>query len=358
MLTSLGTRAEDVRALGRAIALGSSAGLVIGAAYLAGGGGKPAPRAVPTVSGPLQAAALPAARLVNVQAPQTRPAAASPAPSMVEHDGPKPIPPLRDRFSMAAAALHAVAQPFRFQQVADAGSDLHCLTEAVYFEARGEAQAGQQAVAQVVLNRVRHPAFPKTICAVVHQHTGSGCQFSFACSSRQVAVNSVAWRRAQTIASSAMHGAVMTAVGDATHFQGARASPFAGLLKVAQVGAHIFYRFGGHAGASAMFHQTPSLPLAPPKMELARLETDPASKSDQPGAEGVRVKVTLYPASATAPSPSRPEATGAKPTSPASDHPKPAPTMLARAVAAPPPAEAGDAREVKPAVISVALAQP
>ena len=64
----------------------------------------------------------------------------------------------------------------------------------------------------------------------------------------------MAWRRAETVASAALHGAVMAAVGDATHFQTARAGPFAGLLKVAQVGAHVFYRVSTHSYASAIAH--------------------------------------------------------------------------------------------------------
>src|SRR6185503_8085863 len=58
--------------------------------------------------------------------------------------------------------------------------DLNCLTEAVYYEARSESVRGQRAVAQVVLNRVKHPAFPKSVCAVVFQGAGhrGGCQFS------------------------------------------------------------------------------------------------------------------------------------------------------------------------------------
>ena len=362
MLTSLRTRADDVRALVSAIALGSSAGLVIGAAYLAGSAGRPAPHPVPVVSGSLQAAAVPGARLVGAQASATRLAAAAPAPA-AKDGAHKPDQPLRDRFRMAAVALQAAARPFRFQQVADAPSDLHCLTEAVYFEARGEAQAGQQAVAQVVLNRVRHPAFPKTICAVVHQHTGAGCQFSFACSPRQAAVNSVAWRRAETVAAGEMHGAVMSAVGDATHFQAARASPFAGLLKVAQVGAHIFYRFGGHAGAGAMFHQTPGPSIAPAKIEVASLEAGSASKATQAVTDGGRIEVTLYPVPATPPSPVvKAEPTAVKPVTQTPADPKPAPATITHAAAVPapaplPPAKTGDAPEAKPAVISVALAQ-
>ena len=216
-------------------------------------------------------------------------------------------------------------------------------------------------MAQVVLNRVRHPAFPKTICAVVHQHAGSSCQFSFACSSRQAAVNSVAWRRAESIAASEMHGAVMAAVGDATAFQGARASPFAGLLKVAQVGAHIFYRFGGHAGAPAMFHQTSAASGEPAKVEFARLEPSAALQASQPVSADSRVRVTLYPGPASqAPFAVKPEAAPVKLASTASAEAKPAPTSVAHSASSPiasPPVKAADAPAAKPAVISVALAE-
>ena len=255
----LRTRVEDVRALASAIALGSSAGLVIGAVYLAGGA-----RSVdkPPAAAPSQLQAATTRREVLMARPHASSRAGrqvSPALGMTAA--------LRDRLGLTGFS----ARPFRFQQVASAPTDLHCLTEAVYFEARGEGQAGQQAVAQVVLNRVRHPAFPKTICAVVHQRAASGCQFSFACG-REDAADAVAWRRAQTIASNALHGTVMAAVGDATHFQAARASAFAGLLKVAQVGEHIFYRFAGRSGAAAMFRQSPKPSAGSDRTQIARLD--------------------------------------------------------------------------------------
>jgi spore germination cell wall hydrolase CwlJ-like protein len=127
--------------------------------------------------------------------------------------------------------------------------DLECLTEAVYFEARGETPTGQAAVAQVVLNRVKSPAFPKSVCGVVFQGTGdgrAGCQFSFACdgSTRQ-AKEVEAWQRARRIATKAMSGQVVAAIGNATHFHVASIQPdWSGLIKVAQVGTHIFYKFG------------------------------------------------------------------------------------------------------------------
>lgn len=151
-----------------------------------------------------------------------------------------------------------VARPFHLAGSPD-NADLNCLTQAVYYEARGEPQAGQQAVAQVVLNRVRHPAFPKTICGVVHQRSSAGCQFTFACS-KVVSdpIDDDAWRRSKTVASRALHGGVMASIGEATHFQTVRSGAFAGLLKVAQIGAHAFYRFAGHAGSDSMFHQAPA----------------------------------------------------------------------------------------------------
>jgi hypothetical protein len=151
------------------------------------------------------------------------------------------------------------AQPFHF---ADGGAlaatrDLACLTDAVYYEARGEDAAGQAAVAQVVLNRVRHPAFPKSVCGVVFQRAGGeGCQFSFVCDgSMHHSREPGAWRRAEEIAARALDGAVMATIGNATHFHVAGVDPGWGphLLRVAQVGLHVFYRFGGHAGGPGSF---------------------------------------------------------------------------------------------------------
>jgi spore germination cell wall hydrolase CwlJ-like protein len=138
----------------------------------------------------------------------------------------------------------------------DSARDLECLTQAVYYEARGESTDGQRAVAQVVLNRVRHPAFPKTVCAVVFQGAavGHGCQFSFACDgSMHDRREPAAWRRAETVAARALGGAVMAEVGRSTHFHavGYGQQWDQDMIRVAQVGMHIFFRFG-HGGAAAM----------------------------------------------------------------------------------------------------------
>lgn len=150
------------------------------------------------------------------------------------------------------------ARPFNLGGALDASRDLECLTQAVYYEARGEGRAGMQAVAQVVLNRARHGAFPRTVCGVVYQGASrrTGCQFSFTCNgAMRRGVNGAAWSRARDIASRALSGEVYSAVGTATHFHTTGVSPRwrHSLVRVNQVGTHIFYRFGGRSGSSSAF---------------------------------------------------------------------------------------------------------
>ena len=124
-----------------------------------------------------------------------------------------------------------------------------CLTQAVYYEAAYEPIEGRRAVAQVVLNRMRHPAFPKSICGVVYQGAGTGvCQFTFVCDGalyRRPA--QAAWNQAEKIAEAALAGYVEKSVGEATHYHADYVAPrWAPMLaKVAEIGQHIFYRWTG-----------------------------------------------------------------------------------------------------------------
>ncbi|WP_396595527.1 cell wall hydrolase [Brevundimonas sp. R86498] len=150
------------------------------------------------------------------------------------------------------------ARPFRIDNALDASRDLECLTQVAYYEARGEGTDGMRAVVQVVLNRARHPAFPKSVCGVVFQGSGRriGCQFSFTCDgSMRGRVNRAAWDRARTVASAALSGTVHSSVGNATHFHTTGVSPRWSntLIRVSQVGDHVFYRFSGRAGSSNAF---------------------------------------------------------------------------------------------------------
>ena len=117
------------------------------------------------------------------------------------------------------------AQPFRLGGALDASRDLECLTQAAYYEARGEGRDGMKAVTQVVLNRVRHRAFPNSVCSVVFQGAGrrTGCQFSFTCDgSMRGRVNRAAWNRARDIASAALSGVKLSSM--TTSGRSARAS--------------------------------------------------------------------------------------------------------------------------------------
>lgn len=123
-----------------------------------------------------------------------------------------------------------------------------CLAQAIYFEARGEPEAGQAAVAQVVLNRVASPLYPDSVCGVVFQnsHRRMACQFSFTCTGRALTVREpAAWRRALRIGGEKLAGVRWSQrVGAATHYHATSVRPrWAGRLdRVATIGRHVFYR--------------------------------------------------------------------------------------------------------------------
>lgn len=133
-----------------------------------------------------------------------------------------------------------------------------CLAAAVYYEAASETTEGQAAVAQVVLNRVRHPAYPNTVCGVVFQgvERQTGCQFSFTCDGAMNRVPSIeGWARAKAVASAALNGSVAAGVGMATHYHTDYVAPYWAerLVKMRQIGAHIFYRWAGTWGLPGAF---------------------------------------------------------------------------------------------------------
>nr|WP_165191399.1 cell wall hydrolase [Caulobacter soli] len=135
---------------------------------------------------------------------------------------------------------------------------LHCMTQAVYFEAGFEPIEGQQAVAQTVINRVRHPGYPKSICGVVYEGAarGTGCQFSFTCDgSLERAISPTIWTNAEIVAKRALSGYVMRDVGAATHYHANYVYPYWAptLVKLRTLGAHIFYRWTGPSGTQAAF---------------------------------------------------------------------------------------------------------
>lgn len=158
-----------------------------------------------------------------------------------------------------SADQNTPAKPFQFRGDSEARSRaLQCLTLAIYYEAANQSREGQEAVAQVVLNRVRHPAFPPSVCGVVFQgdERKTGCQFTFTCDGSLLRQpNSELWSRAQQVAQAALDGAVFKPVGLATHYHADYVVPYwaTSLEKNAQIGVHIFYRWPNAWGRAAAF---------------------------------------------------------------------------------------------------------
>lgn len=139
-------------------------------------------------------------------------------------------------------------------------SSLDCLTSTIYYEAAHEPDVGKRAVAQVVLNRARHPAFPSSVCGVVYQGSDrrTGCQFTFTCDgSLARRPTRKGWEEARTIATSALSGAVEPSVGMATHYHASYVVPYwaPSLDKIVKLGVHIFYRWRGGWGKRRAFDQ-------------------------------------------------------------------------------------------------------
>ena len=254
--------------------------------------------------------------------------------------GAPPEAMLQRSVNAAAPTAQAVARP-RVDAPPDRRRELYCLTSAVYFEARGETPRGQAAVAQVVMNRVANPRFPKSVCGVVFQGVAThGCQFSFACDgSMRRGREAAAWDRARRIAERALSGVVLADVGKATHFHTIGVEPEWGprMLRVAKVGLHVFYRFNPHAPAvqpddRAVFVNLPMGPASNLRLTTAVL----AKTADA----AVAATGLGSPAAATAPA-GEAKITAVAPVAPAKS--SELPTTLSKAAATAAPAQSPDA---------------
>lgn len=307
-----GDRLARIRPATAAALFGAVAGLVIGGAYLGGQAARATTlraqaerldgatsagfteEALAAAAGGLDASALSIARRhdpYTVAGGAQRDRQAELLTARLETLRSNSATPGLRQINLSTSGLSAVggaAEPFRMASALDASRDLDCLTQAAYYEARGEGREGMQAVAQVVLNRVRHGAFPNSVCGVVYQGAGrrTGCQFSFTCNgAMRGGVNRGAWNRARDVASKALSGAVFAPVGNATHFHTTGVSPGwrHALVRVNQVGQHLFYRFGGRSGSRGAFvyQARPSAPAESPQLLQAGL--DPADTLHQAG---------------------------------------------------------------------------
>ena len=171
--------------------------------------------------------------------------------------------------------------------VLDNSRALQCLNQAIYYEAGMEPDAGQRAVAQVILNRVRHPSYPNTVCGVIYQGSerASGCQFTYTCDgSLRRKPSRFHWERARKVAIEALAGKSYTTVGTATHYHASYVYPYwaPSLRFLGTVGAHRFYSWKGNAGKASAFNQLyrggePVPAPKPRRYDLAKGGTPPAS---------------------------------------------------------------------------------
>lgn len=133
--------------------------------------------------------------------------------------------------------------------LADGDEEWSCLAEAIYFEARGESVKGQFAVAEVILNRRDSPLYPSTVCRVVHQRGGGGCQFSFTCDGLSDRIRErEAFRTAGKIARLMLDGAPRVLTDGATHFHTRNVRPgwARKMPQTAEIGHHKFYRLASN----------------------------------------------------------------------------------------------------------------
>lgn len=155
------------------------------------------------------------------------------------------------------------------------GTALRCLTQAIYYEAANEPETGKRAVAQVVLNRLRHPAYPNSVCGVVYEGANAPvCQFSFTCDGSLLRPPMARqWQESRRVAQAALAGQVAPEVGTATHYHADYVLPrWAFTLgKLRQIGAHIFYRFPGRAGGALALSDHWSGAERIPALDFARL---------------------------------------------------------------------------------------
>lgn len=242
-------------------------------------------------------------------ATDTSAAAPAPPPLLIRELAPAQALQVNQTIPVAHGPNPA-APAFIFKGSSTARSQaLQCLASAVYYEAGSQDVDGERAVAQVVLNRVRHPAFPSSVCGVVYEGSTrpTGCQFTFTCDgSLYRQPNGDGWKRAYRVADAALSGYVYAPVGHATHYHANYVVPYwaSTLAKNAVVGAHIFYRWTGGWGQPAAFtksyggHEPQALALRNAALAVEhRTAAQPGTVAEAvakiPGAEAIKLTPSM-----------------------------------------------------------------
>lgn len=154
-------------------------------------------------------------------------------------------------FAFTAALFLGSAFNAQADETGVDAAELECMALNVYWESRGEARLGQEAVAHVTLNRVSAPDFPDSVCEVVKQEVVSSdeetvfCQFSWWCDGNpDTPADNAVWERARHIAWAAMTGRIEDPTDGALFFHHAQVAPtwIARLHHTTTIGVHLFYR--------------------------------------------------------------------------------------------------------------------
>lgn len=205
-------------------------------------------------------------------------------------------------FGMLALPSAAAAEAFFLPDVSntDRARALGCLAAAVAHEAGLEPEAGREAVAEVVVNRVRAPNRPKTICGVVFEGADrrTGCQFTFTCDGAlQRRLPDWMITAAFTTAARVLDGLVPARVSGATHYHADYVSPYwaPSLVKISRIGAHIFYRTPGATDVAARPVIPRNEPLMPGLGQFASAEGLPLPASSPPSVRPDRQPALLAP---------------------------------------------------------------
>lgn len=185
--------------------------------------------------------------------------------------------------ALAATPLAAAPAPETREQALD------CLAAAIAHEAGREPEAGQQAVAEVVLNRQRHRAYPRTVCGVIYAGAGrrSGCQFTFTCDgslARRLPPALIA--AARRVAETVLDGAAPRRMAGATHYHADYVQPWwaPSLVRLGSIGRHIFYRLPGAEPGGTIVPApdaaatAPAPPAPPPFAPWGLVPHDPATR--------------------------------------------------------------------------------
>lgn len=141
------------------------------------------------------------------------------------------------------------------QPAAKGDANWQCLSEALYFEARGETVKGQFAVAEVIMNRVESTRYPNTLCGVIKQGTGRKyqCQFTYNCDGyKDIIAEKQAYERVSKVARAVLDGVGGDLTKGATHYHTKHVRPSWSKVytKTANIGVHIFYRHNYRTASS------------------------------------------------------------------------------------------------------------